>query len=252
MGYSNKSIILATKENVLSTYKSRLHGLKALSKYDGWFPIRASPRLAGIVADLMGDGHLQGEPKSRLDYSSNSVEELERFNSEIFCLFGLKGKIRKCTTNKYGTMNLGVNNKPLGRILRLIGVPTGAKVLTKFGVPYWILIDKKLFSRFINRLFSCEATVDVKNKFIEIKMYKEISLISNMISFFQEIEKFLFIYFNIKSTKPFLDNSLNIRKDGKITRPVRLKIKRKEALVNYQKHIGFDDLQKQVKLEKIT
>ena len=51
--------------------------------------------LAGIVADIMGDGHLQGPPKWRMDYTSKDITELERFNNEIKGLFGYSGKIRK-------------------------------------------------------------------------------------------------------------------------------------------------------------
>lgn len=86
---------------VLETYKSKEAGIKALSKYKHWVPINLSPRLAGIIADLIGDGHLQHPPMWRMDYTS-SVEELERLNTEIKELFGISFKIRPCTTNKYG------------------------------------------------------------------------------------------------------------------------------------------------------
>ena len=72
-----------------------------LNKYDYLFPIKGSTKLAGIVADLIGDGHLQVHPKWRIDYTSKRLSELERFNTEIFLLFGYRGKIRKNTTNKY-------------------------------------------------------------------------------------------------------------------------------------------------------
>ena len=144
--------ILLNFEDVINTYKSKEHGLKALSKYAYWFPLKTSSELAGIVADLMGDGHLQDGKKLRLDYTSKSVTELKRFGNEIYKLFKVKGKIRHCNTNNYGTMNYGVNCKPLVRVLKLIGVPTGSKVLTKFTIPKWIIQDKALFSRFINRV----------------------------------------------------------------------------------------------------
>ena len=250
MSFQNK--IILNYEDVLNTYKSRKHGEKALSYYSHWFPFKASSNLAGIVADLIADGHLQGNPKNRFDYTSNSVSELERFNHEIYLLFGIKGKIRQCTTNKYGTMNLGINNSPLSRSLRLIGVPVGPKVLQPFSIPEWILADKFLFSKFINRLFSCEACVDVQSKAIDIKMYKEISLVNDMISFFKTIQKYLRKYYKISSTNPFLVNPLNIRKDGKQTRGVRIKIKNKDSLIKFKEHIGFDDKNKQKKLMTIT
>ena len=78
----NKNNLLYVND-VLGTYKSKPHGIKALSKYKNWFPIKASPALAGICADLMGDGHLQGPPKWRIDYTSKSIQELNRFENEI-------------------------------------------------------------------------------------------------------------------------------------------------------------------------
>ena len=221
--------------DVLDSYKSKEHGKKALSKYEGWFPIKASPELAGIVADLMGDGHLQDIPKLRLDYTSKSVKELERFNKEVFDLFGVMGKIRDCKTNKYNTKNIGINNKPLARVLKLVGVSTGAKVLKKFRIPNWILEDKMLFSRFVNRLFSCEGSVDIENKGIEIKMYKSNDLIRDGIIFFEEIKHYLYEYFQIRTTNIFLCGKSEVRKDGIKTRGIRLKIKNKDSLKKFKK-----------------
>lgn len=238
-------------EDVLNTYKSKEHGKRALSKYIHWFPLKASVRLAGIVADLIGDGHLQDYPKYRLDYTSNSNKELNRFNKEIFYLFGIKGKIRDCKTNKYNTKNLGINNKPLARVLKLIGVPTGAKVLSKFSIPKWILNDKTLFLRFINRLFSCEGSIDLQNKYIELKMHKSVTLIEDGINFFKDIKKYLDKYFGIKTTKPFLEGRTNTRKDSIKTKGIRIKIKNRESLVRFKKFVGLDDKEKKIRLNKI-
>lgn len=246
-----KNNILLNFQDVLNTYKSKQHGIKALSKYIHWFPIKTSPRLAGVVADLMGDGHLQDTTYLRMDYTSKSSKELKRFNKEIFNLFRIKGKIRKCTTNKYNTKNLGINNRPLARIFKLIGVPTGAKVLKRFSIPQWILKDKKLFSRFLNRLFSCEGCVDLKNKYIEINMYKSLELIEDGINFFKEIKFYLDKYFKIKTTNPFLTGWTNKRKDGKLTKGIRLKIKNKNSLKRFQKFISFEDKDKNERLSKI-
>lgn len=246
-----KNKVLLNFEDVLNTYKSKEHGKKALSMYSDWFPITASSRLAGIVADLMGDGHLQDSLKWRLDYTSKSVEELNRFNNEIFYLFGIKGKIRECKTNKYKTNNLGINNKPLARVLKLIGVPTGAKVLSNFSIPQWILKDKRLFSTFVNRLFSCEGSIDLQNRFIEIKMYKSLDLIEDGINFFKDIKDHLNKYFQIKTTNPFLEGRTNIRKDGIKTKGIRLKIKNEESLENFRRYIGFEDKDKANRLDRI-
>ena len=63
-------------KDVLETYKCQEAGKKALKNYIHLFPIRGSERLEGIIADLTGDGHFQGEPKYRLDYCSKNINEL--------------------------------------------------------------------------------------------------------------------------------------------------------------------------------
>ena len=246
-----KASVLLDFDDILATYKSKEHGIKALSQYKSWFPLKASPELAGITADLIGDGHLQSPPKSRLDYCSKYTSELERFNLEIYNLFAVKGKIRDCTTNRYNTKNLGINNKPLVRVLEKVGVPIGAKVFTPFPVPAWILKDKALFSRFINRLFSCEGNVDLYSKCIEFRMFKSVDLLQNGLDFFHEIKSNLEEYFAIKSTKPFLYGKTNMRKDGRETRGIRLKIKDKGSLLNFKRFVGFDDQSKQKRLDFI-
>ena len=242
-----KSLVKFT--DVIKTYKSEFHAQKALKPHKKWFPVKPSIALAGIIADLMGDGHLQ-DPLLRMDYTSNSKKELNRFRKEVLDLFGVNGKIRKCTTNTYGTMNLGVNCKPLGRVLKLCGVPAGAKVFKNFGIPAWILENKKYFGRFISRLFSCEATVDKAGGYIEIKMHKSIDILDEGFEFFNQIKTNLEKHFGIISSRPFKDNSVVIRKDGRQTKPIRLKIKQKQSLCIFANKIGFEDIKKQKKLLK--
>lgn len=241
--------ILLTFNDVLNSYTSKTHGINVLKKYNQWFPVKASSKLAGIIADLMGDGHLQGNPKWRIDYTSKRSTELKRFNNEIKSLFGVKGKIRECTTNAYKTKNLGINNSQLTRTLYLLGAPVGNKVTQKFSIPVWIKNNKTYFSRFINRLFSCEACVDSKYKGIEIQMYKSVDLIVDGIYFFEEIKYYLNKYYNIRTTNPFLEKRSNIRKDGIITKAIRLKIRNRQSFINFHKFIGLDDKRKMKKLD---
>ena len=180
---------LVTFAKVLNTYKSKFHGREALKKYKQWFPIYPSSGLAGIVADLIFDGHLQLEPKLRLDYTSKSKNELRRFEAEIYNIFKLNGKIRACTSNKFSkTYNYGVNCKPLARVLILLGVPTGAKVLKPFRVPRWIIKNEHCFRIFVKRMFDCEGSIwNKKYSWIGIEMWKERRLIKNGIEFFNDI-----------------------------------------------------------------
>lgn len=246
----SKENIVMMKE-VISTYKAPKYAVRPLSKYHHWFPVVRSPKLAGIVGDLMGDGHMQGHPKWRIDYCSNSIKELDRFNGEVHDLFKIKGKIRKCTTNRYNTFNLGINNKPLARLLYVSGVPTGSKVTLSFAIPTWISKNPDCFARFINRLISCEGTVDVKNKYIELRMYKSLDALEGGINFFAMIKEKLEEFFKIVTTNPFLEGRTNIRKDGVRTKGIRLKIKRKMAVINFKRYIDIDDSEKKEKLDKI-
>lgn len=240
---------IVDSKDMFTVYKTKIYADRALKNYQKWFPVKSSAALAGIIADLMGDGHLQGNPKWRIDYTSNSKSELNRFGKEIFILFGIRGKIRKCNTNKYGTMNYGINCKPLARVLNLCGAPSGAKVLKEFDIPSWILENKKYFKKFISRLFSCEATVD-KEGYIEIQMNKSIDLLESGSIFFFQIKDGLEKHFGIKSTNSFTDNRVVVRKDGIKTKPIRLKIKRRQSVQKFATLIGFEDKVKQKKLLK--
>jgi len=134
----------------------------------------------------------------------------------------------------------------------LIGVPTGSKVLTRFNIPSWILKDKILFSRFVNRLFSCEGSADINSKCVEIQMYKSENLMKDGLKFFEEIKFYLDKYFDIRTTEPFTGNTFNIRNDGIRTRPIRLKIKNRDSLLKLRDFVGIEDSAKMSRLELIT
>lgn len=244
---------LITYNNVLETYKSRNAGIRALSKYNHWFPLKLCSRVAGIVADLMADGHLQKSSSMwRMDYCSASKEELSRFNNEIKDLFGYSGYIRPCTTNTYGkTSLLAINCNQLGRVMSLCGVPRGSKVLVKFDLPKWIVEDKECFRRFLQRLFDCEGSVDLSGPAITLCIWKEESLVSDGINFFKAIKCNLEKHFNIKTTNVFTTGR-NIRKDGKETVGIKIKVKRQAEIVKFAKEIIFETKEKQIKLNKMV
>ena len=249
------SNLIVSKEEILSTYKDYKKGFAALKKYENWFPIKTSPRLAGIIGDLIGDGHLQDNPKWRLDYTSKSKKELRRFGSEVYSLFKVKGKIRECKANRFGkTFNYGVNCKVLARTLKLCGVPTGAKVLKEFDIPEWVLKDKECFRRFVCRLFSCEGRLDTSknNPSIELEMWKRAELLPNSIKFFNEIRTHLDKYFDIKCSNVFSKKfPIKTRSDNIKTNSARIKIKRKDSIMKFYNNIRFDDKIKKDKLLRI-
>jgi len=240
------------KEDILKIYKSENAGRKALEKYSHLFPIRPSERIAGIIGDIFGDGHMQGNPKWRFDYTSKSIKELKRFEKEIYKEFKIKGKIRECKTNMWGTTyNYGVNSKVISRVLFSFGAPVGNKVLNPLKIPKWILNDKRFFRRFIQRLFDCEGTVDSQGA-IELQMWKSQALKDQGFEFFNSIKSHLKEYFDIETTNVFTDKRTNLRKDGIRTMALRMKIRRKGDIEKFFKHINFENNEKKHKLQLLV
>lgn len=229
--------------DILSTYKTRGYRLNKLKEYMGLFPLQGSEVLAGIVADLMGDGSLQADPKWRLDFTAKEPSELKRFEKEMQSIFNIKGKIRKCKSNAYGTSySIAFNSAPVARILWLIGVPGGQKVLSPFRVPKWILVDKTFFRRFVQRLFTCEGGImHEKNRRVpqvRIEMWKSTDIVCEGKKFMEEISKQLEEHFHITSTVT-VPNRLNKRKDGLLTQAAKIYILGEEV-IKFYKLIWFE------------
>lgn len=226
----------------LKTYKTRGYRLNHLKSYKKLFPIKSNPKLAGIVADLIGDGNLQGNPKWRLDFTSNDIKELKRFEKEMKGSFNVLGKIRQCSSNKYKTYNFAINSSPISRILFLCGVPSGQKVLQSFKVPKWVLNDKECFRRFCQRLFTCEGNLNNDSlrvvPQIRIELWKEEKLIKDGENFFLDMKKYLNKYFDIDSVVR-VQKRKNFRKDGLCTSPIRMYIFG-DSVIKFFKEIGFE------------
>lgn len=244
--------ILVTLEDVLKTYKFKKAGNNAMEPYVRWFPLKPTAELAGVVADLICDGHLQGEPKWRVDFTFKLIEDKERFENEVKKIFGVTGKSRPCKTNEFSiTYNYGLNCGPLARTLYLCGVPAGNKVLNEFEFPIWILKDKKFFREFAKRFYSCEGTCwGGKSPGIGFEMWKEISILNNCKEFLESIKFGLKRFYGIETTKIFTTSSENKRKDGNTTKPLKFYIKKKESIFKFYKEIGFE-YKKQKKLKGI-
>lgn len=205
-----------------------------------WFPLFPSADLAGIAADLMGDGNMLGAPRWRLDFCSKSVDELLRFEKTVFELFGVNGKIRPCTTNQYGTMNYGVNCKPVTRTLHAIGIPIGEKVSQQYIIPNWVLSDKLFFVRFFQRYFDCEGCVSVKYRSLDIGLFKREDLVNSGFDFMNALRNGLDKYFEIVTSRPFLTGGVSRRKDGTISREIKIKIRRRVSIGRFKDFIKLE------------
>lgn len=181
----------------------------------------------------------------RIDFTSNNLDTLNYVNLLFFDLFGVKGKVRCCKSNKYGTMNLGINCKPLARALFLCGIPKGAKVEINFLIPDWIISNSFFFRSFIRAYFSCEACVDKTGK-IMLEQWKIVKKLYVAKKFMLQIIKGLNKYFGIFCSGPYTMSLQNNTKKG-VTQGVRISIRRKKDLDKYVRLIGFVDVEKQRK-----
>lgn len=244
---------LVTKEQFKQDYKIKKFGDYAIEKYQQWFPIKSSPALAGIVADLTGDGHLGS---NMIIYYSKNPGEALRFGRETIKVFDVKGQIRKCMSNP-NTCYYVIFNQPLTRILRLIGVPEGEKVSTKFRVPPWVLNGTpEVKSRYLQRLFDCEGGVYFPEKQkrvrIKIQMSKLESIEQNGFIFMEELRNML-KEFDIKTTNSWFSGE-NYRKDGTRTigRSFEIQGTRKnmQNILKFKENINFETIYKRERLEK--
>jgi hypothetical protein len=243
--------VILRYNDFLKTYKTRSHRINHLVNYEKWFPVNASETLAGIVGDLVSDGSLQGEDKWRIDFTSKSIDELKRFENEVYYLFKIRGKVRRCTSNKYKTYNLGINCSPLARVLFLCGVPAGNKVKQDFYIPLWILNNRKYFKRFTQRFFTCEGSVIHDNKKrlqIRACIWKSEKNLKSGIKFITDISAGLKKFFGIESKISVLKRFLN-QKDNTLRLEIRIYLY-KPAAIKFCKAVGFEG-EKQKKLEKI-
>lgn len=244
--------IILNKKQYLSTFKNLKSGLNSLERYRSLFPIKSSSHLAGIVADLTGDGHIS---QGLIQYISKYKNETLRFRDEFNFLFDKKGKIRKGPTSK-NTWECVIGNNALVKILNFSGVPFGNKTIKKFEVPGWVLNgNKNIRSRYIQRLFDCEGSVFLQNKRrirIKIQLYKLSDYESNLRKYLNQIRKML-SEFGVKTTNLTYTGIIK-RKDNTISKGLEFEIygtkKNLLSILNFQKHINFETKRKAKILSK--
>ena len=237
--------ILVEKEQFLSTYKNETLGLRTFNKYRSWFPVRSSAALAGIVADITSDGHLQ-YTSPRCDYISGDLNELKRFSRELYDLFGYKGYVDESKTNPYSRSYwYRVNCQAIGRVLSLCGTPSGCKVKKKFDVPEWIKNGEPEIRRtYLRRIFSCEGHVRLQKRriIIGVKYGKIASMQSDLNNFLMSLKNMLLLD-DIKATNPYISDKY-VRKDGLATHCMAFEIHgtkdNMHRVVNFKKYINFD------------
>ena len=244
--------VVVSGADYLSTFKNYKLGLLSLKKYDKLFPVYGSSALAGIVADITGDGHLG---RGLVQFISKDKNNAIRFRNEVAGIFGIDGKIRRSPSNKIVWECL-IGGNAFSKILRLCGAPYGEKVMTVFYVPEWIFTgDKNIKKRYIQRLFDCEGSVvfqGQKRIIIKIKLHKSSSLIKNHLEFLNQL-RYLLSDFGIKTTNPFVSGYTK-RKDGIITIGYEFQLygtrKNLTSIMNFRKNIDFETKCKRERLIK--
>lgn len=241
---------LVTEKDYLETYKSENHGRKVLKNYREWFPVESSPELAAIVGDLTTDGHVQNYSNLRMDFTASNKDKLRDFRERLENLFGIGGKIRENTTNPYSTSyNLGINSKPLTRVMLVCGVPQGNKVKTKFSIPEWICEERELFKAYVERIFTNDGSAYGENPRITLELYKEKSIADNLEKYMRTLNQYLDRYYGIQGSV-FRRNIENQRKDGDVTVPIGLNIRRRDAIKKFHENFRITDKQMAFEIKK--
>jgi len=250
--------ILVSEKEFLKTYKIKGFGYRALNvcEKNNWLPMKSSPFLASIVGRLMGDGTLSKDRMVgdfRFYGSTSKLEGIREILEKEFRLLPHS----YYSHPKGGCYILRYNNAIFARILELVGVPRGNKVLTIFKVPNWIMKgNKKIKKSFLSVIFADEMSKINKNcrgfwNGFEFGMSKSIYKLKHLLSFLEQLRK-LVGEFGVTSSKIRIrKNYIFYRKDGNVTYPARFSLhtnilNRKRFYFN----IGFDDEEKQKLLYK--
>lgn len=120
----------------------------------------ANPRLARLVADITGDGHLQiGKYTHLISFYSKNIDEIKKVEDRFYKLFKIRGKVYT-DNRKFRRYKLFFSSKPISLYLKEIGIPAGNKTNTNFGIPEWILNGKDNVKRaYIQGMYDCEGYI---------------------------------------------------------------------------------------------
>jgi len=217
-----------------------------------------NPKLARIVADLTGDGHLQiNKWRYLASFYSKNLEEINAVKQRFFELFGVKAKIyvdnstSKKSPNSTKRYKLFIISKPVCEFLRKIGTPVGNKTNNSFIVPDWIFNGtSEIQSSYLRGLFDNEGSIHTtrgkKLRWrISFGMAKNSILLDSGINYFEQL-RLMLSRFGVKSS-PVRHFKLNTRKDGSLSRGLHIDIE-KHSFRNFFKYVGFDHPIKQQRL----
>lgn len=212
-------------------------------------PLPLTPNLAMICGHLIGDGTLRFSSKwaGHLKFFG-SKEKLLKISKEYGTLFNKKINLVKRRRPLDKGFMLDFSDTQVVRVLNYLGVPSGAKVLSKFEVPDWILKGSKEIKRaFLQAICDDELGGLLKDKSktntwqgLKFKMSKKKELIKDHIIFLNQIRSLLKEFGIETSTVRISYKEEFKRKDKNITLPAYFRISiKKQNRINFFKEIGF-------------
>jgi hypothetical protein len=249
---------ILTKEKFIEDYKNPKYAQKAVNYLEEkrLLPLHSNPMLASITGHLIGDGSLSKDPYVGEFRFFGTQDKLLKIKEKISQIFKIKPK--KLFEKEHGFV-LRYNNCRVARVLSLIGVPRGNKVMKEFDVPKWIKeSNTKIIKAFLVALCDDELSSPRRNKkgYVEplrLKFNKSEEILERQGFIFLENVRNLFIKFEINCNPIRMNNDKYITKEGKVTRSVYFNISAKRKnLLNFRKQIGFEtEKDKITKLDRI-
>jgi len=236
-------MITLTEEQIYKNYKNKIFAEKSIKylKNNQLLPLSASSNLSSIVGHLMGDGNLSKDVFVGDFRFYGTKEKLINIEKKVFEVFKIRPKI---LYERKGGFVLKYNNALISRILNIIGVPRGNKVLISYKIPNWIVSDNKNIKKsFLTAIFDDELSspkFDKKGYFqpLRLKFNKTESHLPSAINFLETIRSLL-QEFNIKSNEIKINNFKYLNKFGMINRSLYFNISStKDNLIIFRKLIS--------------
>ena len=226
---------------------------KWLNEIKNYLPLNCDSRIARIVGNITGDGHIQlDNRRGVVSFYSKYFDKIKNENKLFNQLFDLNGHVYKYNRKSGIVYGIMFTSKALAVIFSVLGVPVGNKTSTRFNVPNWILNgDNKIQRAYLLGMFTSEGTIynSKHNGWrLEIEQYKIEKLSIYGKKYMNQLKK-LVENFGIKCSK-VRSCRKNKRKDGTLTSAWEFYIWRQSFKDFYDK-IGFDDTIKMKKLEKV-
>jgi len=184
------------KKEFVDSYKLKKFSEYAIKKNSIRFPVVANKNLASIVSFITFDGHLTLK-EGMFTFTAGATPKLLVMADKTNTQFGIIGKLKQVVTNEYGTSyEYRFSNKPICRILALIGTPTGNKTKCSYLVPNWIKSNKQLSYAYLKTAFECEGGFwkEPNRERVRFAINKEESRLEGGINFLNELKSMLKLF----------------------------------------------------------